>query len=136
MKPLLCLSLSLLLLAGYSCTHPATSLPSPRHEKSVIDTIAGRHIWHGTDLFDGGTHIISNDTITIIKVNDSTITFSPLYSFLRPLTYVKTDSINKFVMFNFQGIPLTLYYFYTTDSLHYIGNIGGIHNEQANIYTP
>ena len=100
---------------------------------SMVDMIAGTRIWHGIYQFDNITYPITNDTITITVVDDSTIQSSSLFS---PLTYYQTDSLVGYAIFIFKWAPPTLYYYYNGDSMHYSRNDGGIHNENWDLYTP
>jgi hypothetical protein len=137
MKTSLFLPASALLFGSllYGCMHhssgsPAVSAASPK--KGITDLIAGTRAWHGTHLFDGITESIGY-TATLTKINDSEVEFSvPGMA----LTYLRTDSMAGTAIFQFKWGPPTLYYYYNGDSMHYVCDNGGIHNEQYDLHTP
>ena len=94
----------------------------------------GKRIWHGDHWFDGINSPITADTMTIVKISDTVVCFSNNSSLL--LTYTSTDSVKGYALFIFKYGPPSLYYYYKADSIRYVVNNGGIHNELTNLHTP
>lgn len=133
LRTIVCSLLVLLTLAILpACTHQHTSSPQPAQK--IADKMAGTHIWHGDHWFDSFDNPISGDTMTIVKISDTVVVFSNNSSL--PLTYSTTDSAQGYALFIFKWGPPTLYYFYKGDSMRYVVNNGGIHNEQIELHTP
>ncbi len=99
-----------------------------------VDKIAGQKVWHGTYSFGGVTHTLTNDTVTISAINDSQVVASNWPSTV--LTYAHIDSSSKYVLFSYAWGPPRIFYFYETGAIHYSLNLGGLHNEDTELYYP
>lgn len=144
MKYLSIAMLPFLLLFG-SCRHtegvkPATTVPlvPTIPQATIADTIAGPHLWHGTYSFDHAVTNISSTAMTIVKLNDSTLSISgdpcPSLTLNLTLPYRTTDSVKGVAIFGYY--PPVLYYYYNVDSINLKIFGSGVHSDYLDIWTP